>query len=935
MAYPATSAPSTLGPGGMPSSRRQMFDDMLIPENESVPSTAYARPPPHTQSAMGHHQAMPYSQQPQNYRTSSASSHSFNRPSSRTSSGNRSSAVSQSASSKSGIFGWGKKHAASHNDFDDDEGIDTVGYDMNMSGNSGYGANDMPDLSMKQLAGLRDRDRYPTMGPNDPNAGRTMSMTNSFDTTPIIPTFGGGDGKRANKDYRNNMISSRNQMIGNDNGYSHMHHMGPGPGYGGGYGPRSPTGPNGHPMDPNEMMRLRSMSNSTASLKNFSYDPNLPYDYPKPQNPGAAGRSMSMGGYSRGPPPPNLMPMMNGPPSPTGGHTGPNQNHRPPGRKSLPSHANSPPVSSNLTHSRSSSKSSSPSPAANSMSRPNSQALSASSSPEIISITSTPAVTKPFLPSTLTTTASTMTDVIPTINRATSPVPVPEILAIKTSVPGIDRSVSPVLIPSTELIDEASSPVNTFPEQKFFSEPATSDRSVSQTPDVSQSAPVSAPDPIPIVTPAPATATVPISVPVSADSLRQIEDLKHQNVRLMDEVRLVTSELADSIRRELGLSDISSSPDQFTEKLPEQTLEVSALPKNEAIEALSLNHRERATLVINLQSELDAERRKRMIAEENLYAKDNSISLKSLYDSAELESRLASSTHESTTKNMENESLKEQLKEMQEKYNALEDETSQLKNGTLPELKSHVESLELLTSVGNPVELLQTIDELKVENKKLSGLVEENSNRGPVGEKIKAIESQRDALREALRSLRERKDHEIRQYAERVRNLDAKLEKERVVNSQFQRKLVQGMRSTTSTSTSQPATSHSLTTPNDRMSPHLESFNLTLPKRHVPPSQLSIPTGGISSGPITPNTPRSGSPAPSLPRSVSPSLGISSDPSWIERHRVTPPPTGRLDHSPVPSMGSIYSFKSTISSSSLSLPNGRSEQIPLSLGFNS
>lgn len=57
-------------------------------------------------------------------------------------------------------------------------------------------------------------------------------------------------------------------------------------------------------------------------------------------------------------------------------------------------------------------------------------------------------------------------------------------------------------------------------------------------------------------------------------------------------------------------------------------------------------------------------------------------------------------------------------------------------------------------------------------------------------EKILAIEGQRDALREALRSQRERKDHEIKTLGERVRQLEHRLEKERTTNNNMQQKLL-------------------------------------------------------------------------------------------------------------------------------------------------
>lgn len=68
-----------------------------------------------------------------------------------------------------------------------------------------------------------------------------------------------------------------------------------------------------------------------------------------------------------------------------------------------------------------------------------------------------------------------------------------------------------------------------------------------------------------------------------------------------------------------------------------------------------------------------------------------------------------------------------------------------------------------------------------------------DSNGNPLSprdEKILAIEGQRDALREALRSQRERKDHEIKTLSERVRQLEHRLEKEKHAALSVQQKLL-------------------------------------------------------------------------------------------------------------------------------------------------
>lgn len=247
-----------------------------------------------------------------------------------------------------------------------------------------------------------------------------------------------------------------------------------------------------------------------------------------------------------------------------------------------------------------------------------------------------------------------------------------------------------------------------------------------------------------------------------------ISELETMNKSLLDEIRLVTGELSDSIRRELGLAD----PDESERN--EQGRDATSL----------------ASKISTLEAQLDLERRKRLLAESKLQSAGHTSYLEG-YDMIEIERELAERDRLFQNEQRENELLRENISKLSGDFEDLQLESNQLKTGILPELRSHVEDLELLTAAGNPIELLKQIEELKVENKKIQSLMEENSTRGPLGEKLKAVEQQRDVLREALRSLRERKDHEVRQTADRVRQLESKLEKEKVLSNQMQRKLVQ------------------------------------------------------------------------------------------------------------------------------------------------
>lgn len=848
IAQASVTPPTAYGMGGMPTSRRQLFDENLIPEeSETISNQNFKRMDPQQQ--------MPYSPQ-YNMRMSSNSTSSFIRPSSRSSS---------RASPQLSLKGSLTKNI-NHNDDN---------FDTNSMNSDSYS--------------LQDRDRYPNMGgsPDRPLTNRAILMTNSFDTAPIIPTFG----QFTNREYRKNLTASRNQLMNSDGTFPQSFLANPSQVNQNFH--QFPGGPPHPPMSSQDPMQMRTMSNLGLGSGGMPQDPKYSHNYPKPL--ASAGRSMSMGGFSR--PPPNIMSPIHGPGGGPGGSLmqssmgGPVHNMKGPlagppsiplngssfpqnksnyNRSSLPTNNNNNSTitpASNESRSRSSSKSSSPSPASNSMSRPNSQALSSYSSPENLSLSSTTPVSK----SIALNTNSVMTDIIPTTNRSISPIPVEPLVAssnISTStralVPTSDRSISPIPVEPMVVSAEPSAPTKNLD---------LIDRAIS-----------------PILDTSVASANSPQSqtIQVPADTLNLIDDLKRRNISLLDEIRLVTSELADAIRREIGISHIQKQP--ITD-----------------VDQLTMNHQERALLLVSLQNELDQERRKRLLIEDKLHAVNNCIEVEPLYNSVSLESRLAANERNLLAKTIEHENINSTLEDLRQKHTLLQDESNKLKSSVVPELEAQVTELKLAS---DPTELLETIEELKLENKKLALTVEENKNKLVSSDKIKDIESQRDALRDALRSLRERKDHEIKQYAEKVRVLDLKLEKERVISAQFQRKFANNYRSISGPSLSilSPAPLHH------------DSVHLTLPA-----------DSNTSPAPLSPLSPISLTHQRAV--SPSPTLEISHEPSWVDPgHDLIMP--GKFSHNSRPSINSLYSIKGNInlSSPSLSLPKGRTEQIPLSLG---
>lgn len=348
------------------------------------------------------------------------------------------------------------------------------------------------------------------------------------------------------------------------------------------------------------------------------------------------------------------------------------------------------------------------------------------------------------------------------------------------------------------------------------------------------------------------------------EATREVSELRSMNKTLLDEIRLVTGELADAIRRELGVSDVGEyvSPPSSPEDNNSGGVSRRA----------SLAPAQRAQKMVLLQTQLDLERRKRRLAEGRAPELAN-------YNAAELEAQLAERERLLRNEQRETALLRDKITSMTSEMEELQLETSQLKNGILPELKSHVADLEVLTAAGNPIELLKEIEELKVENKKLQNLVNENSTRGPIGEKIKTVEGQRDALRTALRNLRERNDHEVRQATDRVRQLETKLERERLVNAQLQRKIAQTR--SVSSPMSDSFKTHSSAASTSTLSDGGGTSQATL----APPPAAQGPAGKRRAGApgpigIPPPIPGASSSRPSSPLPIS--FEISQEPAWVD-----------------------------------------------------
>lgn len=219
------------------------------------------------------------------------------------------------------------------------------------------------------------------------------------------------------------------------------------------------------------------------------------------------------------------------------------------------------------------------------------------------------------------------------------------------------------------------------------------------------------------------------------------KDLVKRNMDLLDEVRLVTSELADSIRSEFDLPEFSK-------------LELETADMNK--DNLMMNRQERVTLLVSMQEKLDTERRQRLVAEEILETAYSNSTFKSAYDAIELERRAALSEQKLQNALVTNKIMATKMDRLRNKLSELGvslDDSDQFDDDTL----GKVTDVDTKLAVENPGQ-----------GTSLSS-----------AERIKTVEAERDALREALRALRERKDQELKESTQCINQLELKLQQEK------------------------------------------------------------------------------------------------------------------------------------------------------------
>ncbi|ODQ66877.1 hypothetical protein NADFUDRAFT_50780 [Nadsonia fulvescens var. elongata DSM 6958] len=263
-------------------------------------------------------------------------------------------------------------------------------------------------------------------------------------------------------------------------------------------------------------------------------------------------------------------------------------------------------------------------------------------------------------------------------------------------------------------------------------------------------------------------------------------------VKLLHELQLVTSELADSVRREVILESqliAKTKTDSNSDSVFNQSLEYT-----QRVAEPRANAQRLAELSQALQSE-------RSLYFSYLINSVDPEEFNALKAKAKLQDELTEQARSLEAKNYESVKLKVQLEDLEADNSILQKQIDNLKT----EMAS-TSNLKLNPGTGSTsdTEFDQQLQDLRVENKRLNQVVDQlrkgstdltnydgslTSKESEFTLKIKELQGQRDTVREALRDFRLHSDTEFAEWKERVHSLESRLERERVINTQLQRKL--------------------------------------------------------------------------------------------------------------------------------------------------
>ncbi|CDK25601.1 unnamed protein product [Kuraishia capsulata CBS 1993] len=297
--------------------------------------------------------------------------------------------------------------------------------------------------------------------------------------------------------------------------------------------------------------------------------------------------------------------------------------------------------------------------------------------------------------------------------------------------------------------------------------------------------------------------------PLNGLSVEQLGML-HSNMALMEELQAVSNALAESITRELNLD----------QKLKAVSAGGATIDEDSSKSEGAL--REKSLQISDLAKQLVEERKKRYIAEEFCLKWENGIKpspLELSYQNSELTTKALEQEEKLAQAQQKVESLEAEYPELLDKVEKLTAENRELSTVTLPHLKNTVQVLESQGVTGESSDLAKENEFLKSQ---LDAHLRESGN-------VTMIEQQRDGLRDAMKSMKEQHEIELRLANEKVKNLEGRLAKLSSLNSNLSRRVgsgaeagspnlrihtsFQNLRTTSTSSSSEKTQSTGLTVP--------------------------------------------------------------------------------------------------------------------------
>ncbi|KAG7938187.1 uncharacterized protein OGAPODRAFT_75319 [Ogataea polymorpha] len=238
-------------------------------------------------------------------------------------------------------------------------------------------------------------------------------------------------------------------------------------------------------------------------------------------------------------------------------------------------------------------------------------------------------------------------------------------------------------------------------------------------------------------------------------------ELFNSNQELFNELQIVSSELADSISREIRL---------------QRKLEVNNIP----IEGDVVSEESK---IASLTQQLADERRKRFAVEEFLAQQYNKgfdvADLKNkVYNNSDMGYKVFKLTEENNLNKSKYEIMEQENSELKKRLEKLSSENKELIGTTIPKLKNQLEVAQNPVSAATYDSLLKEVEQLKSEKLHLRSQL---SSKGNIAE----LESQKEELREALKNVKAQKEMDLRMCAERIRTLEAKVEKLTLTNERY------------------------------------------------------------------------------------------------------------------------------------------------------